>query len=89
MTQLPHSFGIAVRQLRETRSWSQETLAEKADLNRSYVGEIERGKAIASLLTLEKLAQALGLSPSSLLAHCEQIGVARTVRHGQLLAIAC
>jgi transcriptional regulator with XRE-family HTH domain len=78
MNQLPHSFGIAVRQLRETRGWSQEALAEKADLNRSYVGEIERGKAVASLLTLEKLAQALGLRASSLLAHCEQIGVAHT-----------
>ena len=41
---LIQSFGITVRRLREERGWSQEQLAGHADLNRSYVGEIERGK---------------------------------------------
>ena len=51
-------FGIGVRQLREARGWSQERLAEHANLNRSYIGEIERGCVIASLTTVEKLAAA-------------------------------
>lgn len=89
MNPLPHSFGITVRQLRETRGWSQEALAERADLNRSYVGEIERGKAIASLLTLEKLARALGTSPSILLAHCERLTPAPGAAAAPLLSIAC
>ena len=64
-------FGVGVRQLREAQGWSQERLAEHANLNRSYIGEIERGCVIASLLTVEKLAAALQLTPSALLTHCE------------------
>ena len=83
------SFGLAVRQLREREGWSQERLAERADLNRSYVGELERGQAIASLLTLDKLAQALSSSPSHLLSHTERIAQTRLVRGISLASIAC
>lgn len=71
MSTLARRFPTVVRQLREERGWSQEQLAERADLNRSFVGEIERGAATPSLLTLAKLALALELSPSSLLGRCE------------------
>ncbi|KAB8050498.1 helix-turn-helix domain-containing protein [Janthinobacterium rivuli] len=64
-------FGLAVRQLREGRGWSQERLAEAADLNRSFIGEIERGAATPSLLTVEKLASALGIGLAGLMARCE------------------
>ena len=70
---LVRGFGLGVRQLREAQGWSQEQLAENSNLNRSYVGEIERGRVIASLLTVEKLAQALKLTPSALLTHGEAI----------------
>ena len=73
MNELCGSFGLAVRRLREAHRWSQEILAEKADLNRSYLGEVERGQAIPSLITLEKLALALGVSISDLLAYCERM----------------
>ena len=43
MTPAIERFGGAVRRLREGHGWSQELLAEKADLNRSYLGEVERG----------------------------------------------
>jgi transcriptional regulator with XRE-family HTH domain len=89
MSPLVSSFGTAVRQLRERRGWSQEALAERADLNRSYVGELERGQAIPSLLTLEKLASALNLTLANLLAHTEQIAQTRLVRGLELTAIAC
>ncbi|WP_153146388.1 helix-turn-helix domain-containing protein [Dechloromonas sp. H13] len=72
MTGFIHSFGRAVRELREAQGWSQELLAEKADLNRSYIGEVERGRAIPSLATAAKLASALELPLSGLLAHCER-----------------
>lgn len=58
MSELVREFGAAVRRLRETHAWSQEQLAEFAGLNRSYVGEIERGSAIASIVTVDKLARA-------------------------------
>jgi transcriptional regulator with XRE-family HTH domain len=67
MSTLVRNFGAAVRELREARAWSQEQLAEHAGLNRSYVGEIERGSAIASIVTVDKLARALGVPISGLL----------------------
>lgn len=39
---LRQRFGQVVRMTREDRGWSQEQLAGRADLNRSYLGEIER-----------------------------------------------
>ncbi|WP_395402943.1 helix-turn-helix domain-containing protein [Pseudoduganella sp. UC29_106] len=66
-------FGLAVRRLREERGWSQERLAEAADMNRSYIGELERGIAMPSLQTIHKLAGALATTPSRLLERCEEI----------------
>jgi XRE family transcriptional regulator, regulator of sulfur utilization len=88
-TQLPQLFGLAVRQQRERLGWSQERLAESADLNRSYVGELERGQAVPSLITLDKLARALGLSPSNLLAQTERLSQQRLISGLSLAAIAC
>jgi len=67
MTTLVRHFGAAVRALRETHAWSQEQLAEHAGLNRSYVGEIERGTAIASIVTVDKLARAFDVPIATLL----------------------
>lgn len=89
MTTLVKGFGIAVRQLRESQGWSQERLAEHSDLNRSYVGEIERGCVIASLATIEKLALALGMAPSRLLQRGEAVHDTNLVRGIKLAAIAC
>ena len=71
MTQVSDRFPFLVRQLRKARGWSQEQLAGEADLNRTYVGEIERGTASPSLCTAAKIAQAFGLSLSALLPRCE------------------
>ncbi|PKM46247.1 MAG: XRE family transcriptional regulator [Gammaproteobacteria bacterium HGW-Gammaproteobacteria-1] len=51
-----------VRILRLTRGWSQEALAEAAELDRSYVGDIERARRNVSLDSVERLAQAFGLT---------------------------
>lgn len=64
-------FGLVVRQLRESRGWSQERLAGFADLNRSYMGEIERATVMPSLATAAKLAQALDVPLSELISRCE------------------
>ena len=61
-----------VRGLREARGWSQENLANRANLNCSYMGEIERAAATPSLVTAEKLALALEVSLSSLILQCER-----------------
>lgn len=70
--QLLKTFGLTVRHLREARHWSQEQLAEQANLNRCYVGEVERGQVAASIITIKKLATAYGLSGASLLDQCEK-----------------
>ncbi|NVO04558.1 MAG: helix-turn-helix transcriptional regulator [Rhodoferax sp.] len=86
---LTKHFGHTLRQFREARGWSQEMLAEQADLNRSYVGELERGQAIASLITLDKLAAAFGVSMSHLLSHTERIAQTSRPNAIELTSIAC
>jgi XRE family transcriptional regulator, regulator of sulfur utilization len=68
MSAIVRDFGANVRRLRESHGWSQERLAGHAGLNRTYVGEIERGTVIASIVTVEKLARAFGVSLNDLLA---------------------
>lgn len=59
-------FGDRVRQLRTERGWSQEQLAERAQLHRTYVVQVERGHRNASLDVIEALAVALSVSPAEL-----------------------
>ena len=69
-------FGPVIRELRESRGWSQEYLAGQASLNRSYMGEIERSAAMPSLATAEKLAHALQVALSELISRCERTAAA-------------
>jgi transcriptional regulator with XRE-family HTH domain len=59
-------FGDAVRARREGLELTQEDLAEKAKIHRTYVSDIERGSRNVSLINIEKLAAALSLSISEL-----------------------
>lgn len=49
-----------LKRLRHAQGLSQEELADRAQLNRNYVGMIERAENAATVDTLEKLAEALG-----------------------------
>lgn len=84
---LVREFGAAVRRLRETAGWSQEQLAEHAGLNRSYVGEIERGSAIASIVTLDKLARAFGVPVERLLGRAGHARAAGNAEGGAGAAV--
>lgn len=59
-------FGAAVRAYRRYLGLSQETLAERAELHRTYVTDVERGARNLSLESISRLARALDLSISSL-----------------------
>lgn len=60
-------FGNRVRDLRKQRNLSQEDLAEKAGLHRTYIGMIERGEKNITLINIEKIANALEVSIKELL----------------------
>jgi len=55
-------FAQAVRRIRTEHGWSQEELAAKAGLHRTYVGSVERGERNVSIDNVEKLAKALNCS---------------------------
>ena len=59
--------GQRIRELREKKGWSQEKLAEHADLDRTYIGRIERGEKNIGLENLVKIARALGSSAATVL----------------------
>lgn len=59
-------FGDNVRAQREAQALSQEQLAERADLDRTYISGIERGVRNLSLLNVVRLAKALQISTSTL-----------------------
>lgn len=56
------AFGQRVRELRTKKGLSQEALAMACDLDRTYIGGIERGERNVSLVNIEKIAAALGVS---------------------------
>jgi len=60
-------FGKNVRQYRIGRVLSQEKLAEKAGLHRTYIGMIERAEKNITLLNVEKIANALDIKIEELL----------------------
>ena len=67
MQQLLLKLGKRVRALRLDRGWTQEELAHRSGLNRSYMSEVERGRSDVSLTTLQKIARPLGISLAELL----------------------
>jgi transcriptional regulator with XRE-family HTH domain len=60
-------FGQRLREVRQARGISQEKLAEKAGLHRTYVSSVERGQRNISLFNIEGLARALGVKMAELM----------------------
>ena len=60
-------FGKHIRKLRKSRRLSQEQLADKAELHRTYIGMIERGEKNITLLNIIKISTALEIEPYLLL----------------------
>lgn len=61
-------FAQRLRLQRVDRGLSQEELADQAGLHRTYIGSVERAERNISIDSMERLAQALGLDVSDLLA---------------------
>ena len=60
-------FGLAMQRLRRARGLSQEDVAGITEIDRGYVGRLERGEANPTLMMLVRLANAFGVSLSELL----------------------
>jgi CheY-like chemotaxis protein/DNA-binding XRE family transcriptional regulator len=68
-SQITSRFGASVRRLRYRLDITQESLAERAGLHRTYIAGIEGGARNVSLKCIEKLARGLEVSPDTLLLH--------------------
>lgn len=55
-------IGQRIKELREKASMSQKDLAYSADLDRSYIASIENGQRNVSIVNIEKIANAVGVS---------------------------
>jgi transcriptional regulator with XRE-family HTH domain len=71
--QVSKAFGKALRAQREAAGISQEGLALTAEVDRTFVSQMERGIRQPTLTTLCKLAQALDMRPSTLVARMEKL----------------
>lgn len=67
MTNIQKKFGEKLKETRTQKGLSQEKLAFKSGLHRTYISDIERGARNVSLVNIEKIAKALGISNSELL----------------------
>ncbi len=67
MKEILEVFGKRLKTLRKERKMTQEELADKLGLHNSYIGLLERGERIPSLLTLDKIAKYFGVKPADLI----------------------
>jgi transcriptional regulator with XRE-family HTH domain len=65
-TQIPRLLAERIKSLRRAKDWSQEQLAERASIQRSYLADLERGHRNPSVRTLVKVANALGVAVQAL-----------------------
>ncbi|MEW4565776.1 helix-turn-helix transcriptional regulator [Bremerella sp. JC770] len=60
-------FGKRVRELRSEKGYSQESFADTCELDRTYIGGIERGERNLALRNIERIANTLGISMAELM----------------------
>ena len=60
--------GATIRRIRQERKLSQDELARRADIHRTYMGGVERGERNLGVVNLIAVARALGVEPSVLLS---------------------
>lgn len=70
-TDLQTALGKTIRELRAERGYSQESFADAVGLHRTYMGGIERGERNVGVVNLSRIAAALDLQLSELIAKAE------------------
>jgi transcriptional regulator with XRE-family HTH domain len=71
---LSSTFGPLVKKHRLAKKLTQEVLAEKAEVHPTYIGLLERGLRVPGIDVAERIAKALGLKLSLLIAEAERKG---------------
>ncbi len=66
-------FGDVMKRRREAEGLSQEALAAAANLHRNYVGRLERGQVVPSLVVVRKITAALGTTMAKFVAEVENL----------------
>lgn len=61
------TVGNNVRALRADKGWSQEELADRTNLHRTYISGIERGLRNPTVLIIAKISEQLGVQPDDIL----------------------
>lgn len=64
-------FARVLREVRQEKGLSQEELADRAGLHRTYISQLERGLKTPSLRSIEQIAAALGVPASHLIKRME------------------
>lgn len=67
------AFGKVIKQLREEQELSQQELADYAELDRSYISDMERGRYNPTLQTIYKLSEILKIKPNKLIEKVDKI----------------
>lgn len=67
--QKANRFGEAVRKVRTAIGLTQEELADRSGLDRSYIGGVERGERNPTLTVIEKIAEGLGVTLAELFSY--------------------
>ncbi|MCL5052113.1 MAG: helix-turn-helix domain-containing protein [Gammaproteobacteria bacterium] len=67
--QKSNRFGEAVRKARTAVGLTQEELADRSGLDRSYIGGVERGERNPTLTVIEKIAKGLGVTLAELFSY--------------------
>jgi transcriptional regulator with XRE-family HTH domain len=68
MADIQVKLGEKIKKIRKEKELSQEQLATKSKLHRTYISDIERGDRNVSIRNIEKIAKALGVTISDLLS---------------------
>jgi transcriptional regulator with XRE-family HTH domain len=58
------AFGAAVRRQRKARGYSQEAFADACEIDRSYMGGVERGERNVAIINMMRIIDALGMRPA-------------------------
>jgi len=60
-------LGLRIREVRQARGWTQDQLAAKCELHRTFIGSVERGERNISILNLRLMARVLRIKLADVL----------------------